>query len=46
MIALDLHATTATVAELAAAQLVIYQFVIDWQTGGQTFNDGDQRSSV
>jgi hypothetical protein len=46
VIALDLHATASAVAELAAAQLVVDQFVIDGQSGGQAFDDRDERSSV
>jgi hypothetical protein len=34
MVALDLHAPAATVAELAASQFGVDQFVIDRQAGG------------
>jgi hypothetical protein len=46
VIALDLHAPTPTISELTASQLVVDQFVIDGQSGGQSFNDRDERSPV
>src|SRR5262245_24567932 len=46
MVFLDLHATAASVTELAATQLVVDETLVHRQTGGQTFNDRDERSSV
>src|SRR6185436_18106273 len=43
---LDLHATPATISQLAAAQFIIDEALVHRQTGGQTFDDRDERSSV
>ena len=42
MIALDLHAGAATVAELAPSQFVVDRFLVHGQTCRQAFNDRDQ----
>nr|AUN35985.1 hypothetical protein [uncultured bacterium] len=46
MVALNLHPPATPIPELATSQLVIDQFMIDGQSGGQSLNNRDERSSV
>jgi hypothetical protein len=45
-VALDLHPASAPVAPLSSFKLAVDTLDINGQTGGQAFEDGDQRASV
>ena len=45
-VGLDLHATAAAVAELSPGHVPVEGFAVEFEAGGQPFNDGDQTRSV